>query len=476
MIVMTIRRVFEPKRPCEICPALADRRTPESRFGPDRRFRYHAPIERPDFEDILAMNLLNLAALFVSLAATFAYLNYRFLKLPSAIGLMLISLVLSLAIIVAGTWGWGSVHAQARELMAQVNFNEALMNGMLSFLLFAGALHVKLEDLASQKWVIATLASVGVLLSTAIVGVAAFGVFTLFGLQVPLTYCLVFGALISPTDPIAVLGILKQAGAPKSLEIKIVGESLFNDGVGVVVFIVLLGIATGGERVSAGHVAWLFLVEGVGGIVFGLLIGGVAFRMLRAVDNYSVEVLITLALVMGGYALANALQVSGPIAMVVAGLLVGNPGRRLAMSDTTREHLDNFWELLDEGLNAVLFVMIGLEMIVLAFTGAELAAAAFMVPAVLLARLASVATPLAVMRYRRKFSRGAVRVLTWGGLRGGISVALALSLPPGPERHVLLPVTYVIVVFAILVQGLTVGSLVRRVAQPRKHVQSNAAI
>jgi CPA1 family monovalent cation:H+ antiporter len=413
------------------------------------------------------MNLLNLAALFVSLAAAFAYINYRFLKLPSAIGLMLISLVLSLTVIAAGILGWGSIPAQAHAIVSQVDFSETLMNGMLSFLLFAGALHVKLEDLKSQKWVIVTLASVGVLISTAIVGVAAFGVFTLFELHVPLTYCLVFGALISPTDPIAVLGILKLAGAPRSLEIKIVGESLFNDGVGVVVFIVLLGIATGGEHVSVGHVAWLFIEEGVGGAVFGLVIGGIAFRMLRAVDNYSVEVLITLALVMGGYALASALHVSGPIAMVVAGLLVGNPGRRLAMSDTTREHLDNFWELLDEGLNAVLFVMIGLEMIVLVFTGAELAAAALMIPAVLLARFVSVSAPLAVMRYRRKFSRGAVRVLTWGGLRGGISVALALSLPPGPERHALLPVTYVIVVFAIVIQGLTVGPLVRRIARPR---------
>lgn len=410
--------------------------------------------------------MLNLAAVLVSLAALFAYVNYRFLRLPSAIGLMLISLMLSLGVMAAGRLGWGGIQTQAHALMAQMDFSQALMKGMLSFLLFAGALHTNLEDLAKQKWVILTLASIGVLISTMLVGLAAYAVFDIFGLSVPLIYCLLFGALISPTDPIAVLGILKQAGAPKSLETKIVGESLFNDGVGVVVFIVLLGIATGQHAPSVGGIGLFFLMEGVGGALFGLVAGGVAFWMLRAVDNYSVEVLITLALVMGGYALASALHLSGPIAMVVAGLLIGNHGRLLAMSPTTRDHLDNFWELLDEGLNAVLFVMIGLEMIILTFTGGELAAAILMIPVILTARFVSVGLPLGLIGFIRSFSKGAVRVLTWGGLRGGISVALALSLPPGPERHVLLAVTYVIVVFSILVQGLTVGPLVKWITAP----------
>ncbi|MEJ2691661.1 MAG: sodium:proton antiporter [Candidatus Thiodiazotropha sp.] len=406
--------------------------------------------------------MLNLAATFVTLAAAFAYLNYRFLKLPSAIGLMLISLLLSLVATAAGLLGWEAMRDHATALMAGIDFSETLMNGMLSFLLFAGALHTNLEDLSEQKWPILSLASIGVLISTFIVGALAKGVFMVTGLQIPFIYCLLFGALISPTDPIAVLGILKQVGAPKSLETKIVGESLFNDGVGVVVFLVLLGIATGGEAVSAGHIGLLFLEEGVGGILFGLLIGGITFTMLRSVDNYSVEVLLTLALVMGGYALANALHVSGPIAMVVAGLLIGNHGRLFAMSDKTREHLDNFWELLDEGLNAVLFVMIGFEVIVVSFGAVELVAAALMVPVVLLARLCSVGLPLALLRTGRQFTRGAVWILTWGGLRGGISVALVLSMPPGAERDTLLSVTYVIVVFSILVQGLTVGPLIKR--------------
>jgi CPA1 family monovalent cation:H+ antiporter len=408
------------------------------------------------------MNIFNLAALLVSLAAIFAYLNYRFLKLPSTIGLMLISLLFSLGVIVVGKLGFGPFVKQVHGLMTQLDFSQILLNGMLSFLLFAGALHTNIEDLAKQKWVILTLASVGVLLSTFIIGGIAYHLFSWFELSVSLVYCLLFGALISPTDPIAVLGILRKIGAPKSLETKIVGESLFNDGIGVVVFIVLLGIATGAHHINLNEIGLLFAKEALGGALFGLMVGAITFFLLKSVDNYSVEVLLTLALVMGGYALAGALHFSGPIAMVVAGLFIGNHGRLLAMSATTREHLDNFWELLDEGLNAVLFVMIGLEMMVLSFTASKIAAALLMIPVVLAARFMAVGIPLGMMRLKRQFSHGAVRVLTWGGLRGGISVALALSLPDGPERHILLTVTYVIVVFSILVQGLTVGPLVKK--------------
>lgn len=406
------------------------------------------------------MALLDITALLLSLAAVFSYINYRYIRLPSTIGLMLIALLVSLAIIAMAKLGLGFPEQWAHDVLRRIDFNQTLLHGMLSLLLFAGALHVNLEDLARQKWVIAILASVGVLSSTAIIGLLSWWLFALLGMDIPLIYCLLFGALISPTDPIAVLGILKSAGAPRSLETKITGESLFNDGVGVVVFLVLLGIATSGE-VELSEVALLFAEEAIGGVLFGLLIGWIAYRMLASVDNYQVEILITLALVMGGYSLAGALHLSGPIAIVVAGLLVGNHGRVLAMSEKTREHLDTFWELVDEILNAVLFVLIGLEVLALQFQQAHLIAALGLIPVVLLARFVSVGAPVSLMRHFRTFSPHAVKILTWGGLRGGISVALALSLPAGSERDAIVAVTYVIVVFSILVQGLSVGRLIR---------------
>jgi CPA1 family monovalent cation:H+ antiporter len=338
------------------------------------------------------------------------------------------------------------------------------MHGMLSFLLFAGALHVDLSQLAQQKLIVGTLATAGVLLSTVLIGSAMYVLLPLAGFAVPYIWCLVFGALISPTDPIAVLGILKGARVPKSLELKVTGESLFNDGVGVVVFLVLLEIATRDVGISASAIALLFAVEAVGGLLLGLGLGALSYWMLKSVDNYQVEVLLTLALVMGGYALAAALHTSGPIAIVVAGLFIGNQGRSFAMSDTTREHLDTFWELIDEILNAVLFVLLGLEILVLSFRGETLAAGLLTIPVVLLARWISVGLPVLAMRRWRSFTPGAVTVMTWGGLRGGISVALALSLPAsGEARELLIAMTYVVVVFSILVQGLSVGAVVRRV-------------
>jgi CPA1 family monovalent cation:H+ antiporter len=413
------------------------------------------------------MDLLNAAALLISLAAVFSYLNHRFIRLPTTIGLMVIALVVSLLLLLAGKLGLAELEAQAEVLLRGIDFHEALMEGMLSFLLFAGALHVNLEDLAKQKWIISTLATVGVVSSTFLVGTLAWLVFNSLGLDVAYIYCLVFGALISPTDPIAVLGILKTSGAPKTLQTKITGESLFNDGVGVVVFLVLVSLAVGREEMGAGDIAWLFAEEAIGGILFGLVIGAIAYQMLKSVDNYQVEVLITLALVMGGYALASAVHVSGPIAVVVAGLLIGNHGRLLAMSDHTREHLDTFWELVDEVLNAVLFVLIGLEVLVLQFEVEYLLAALVMIPGVLLARFISVGIPVTLMRRFRSFTPGVIQVLTWGGLRGGISVALALSLPLGSEREVILATTYAVVVFSVVVQGLTISKVVAsRVGSP----------
>ena len=406
------------------------------------------------------MEMLDLAALLLTLAAIFSYINFRFLKLPTTIGIMLIAMLISISLVVLGHCGFEGIQNKATVVLEGIDFNKALMHGMLSFLLFSGALHVNLEDLDQHKWIISILATFGVVMSTFIVGSIAWIVFWLIGLKLPFIYCLLFGSLIAPTDPIAVIGILKKAGVPKSLETKFTGESLFNDGVAVVVFLVIMGIVTGGHDVTAGHIMLLFVEEAIGGVLFGLAIGWLAYRMLKSVDNYQVEVLLTLALVMGGYAFARVIHVSGPIAMVVAGIFIGNRGRLFAMSENTREHLDSFWELMDEILNAVLFLLIGLEILVLTVKGNYLIAGLIMIPVVLLARFISVGIPVTFMRRIRDFSPHAVKILTWGGLRGGISVALALSIPNGPEREALLTVTYIIVIFSILVQGLTIERFV----------------
>jgi len=406
------------------------------------------------------MGLFNIIAILITLSAVFSYINYRYIRLPTSIGLMLIALLMSLSLIVLNRLGL-DLAPQVTLLLESIDFSEVLMHGMLSFLLFAGALHVNINDLARQKWVITLLATFGVVVSTLIIGYASSWVLGRFGIELPLIYCMLFGALISPTDPIAVLGILKTAGVSKSLETKITGESLFNDGVGVVVFVVLLGIASGEYQESFGNVMELLAQEVLGGIVFGLVTGVIAFLMLKNVDNYQVEILITLALVTGGYALAHRLHVSGPIAIVVAGLLIGNHGRLLAMSDKTREHLDLFWELVDAILNGILFVLIGLEVLVLAITVHYVVAGIFIIPVVLVARFISVGLPVSILSIRREFSPDAVRIMTWGGLRGGISIALALSLPGGLERDTILTVTYIVVVFSILVQGLTISRMVR---------------
>ncbi|WP_299880770.1 sodium:proton antiporter [uncultured Cocleimonas sp.] len=411
------------------------------------------------------MSIINTIAILISLAAIFSYLNHKYLKIPTTIGLLAIALIMSLGIVVLGKMGL-PIEDQAITLLKGIDFNETLMQGMLSALLFAGALHVHLEELIKQRWIVAILASVGVMTSTFLVGFVSFYIFGWLGLDIPFIYCLLFGSLISPTDPIAVLGILKTVGAPKSLETKIAGESLFNDGVAVVVFLVLLGIAgVGGhgdhEEINAASIAALFAQEAVGGAIFGFAIGYIAYRMLSSIDNYQVEILITLGLVFGGHALASALHLSGPIAIVVAGLLIGNSGRKFAMSDKTRDHLDNFWELIDEILNAVLFVLIGLEVLVLTFDTTAVIAGLIMIPVVLAIRFFSVGVPVSIMRLRQTFTPKIIRILTWGGLRGGISIALVLTLPAGEYREALLMVTYVIVVFSILVQGMTIGKLVK---------------
>jgi CPA1 family monovalent cation:H+ antiporter len=415
------------------------------------------------------ISIFEIIAILITLAAALSYLNFRVLKLPTTIGLMVLSLLLSLSILIVG-WYYPAIREAARQLLELIDFNEALMHGMLGFLLFAGALHIDLGDLAQQKKVIALLATVGVLISTVLVGLMTWGVTALIGLEVDLIYCMIFGALISPTDPISVLGLLKNLGAPRNLSTKIAGESLFNDGVGVVVFLAVISLAGFGthEQMTTLDVVKLLLYEVVGGALFGLVVGYLAYRMLKSVDSYPVEILISLALVTGGYALALSLHISAPIAMVVAGILIGNHGRALAMSDTTRSHLDSFWELIDEILNAVLFVLIGLEVLVLSFTGQYLIAGLMAIPVVLLSRLIAVGTPVTMLRRFRSFTPHAVKVLTWGGLRGGISVALALSLRQHltgeltPVRDLILVMTYIVVVFSIVVQGMTISGQLRR--------------
>jgi CPA1 family monovalent cation:H+ antiporter len=406
------------------------------------------------------MSVFALFALLITVTALLAYFNERVLRLPPTIGVMASALVLSLVLTLTGWLGWG-VERWAERIFEQVDFNAVLMQGMLSFLLFAGALHVNLDDLFERRWTILSLATVGVLISTFLVGTGFWLLLHLLDMPIPYVWALLFGALISPTDPIAVLSTLKSAKAPRDLESMIVGESLFNDGVGVVIFTIILGLLTGGHELSAGKVSTLFLEEAVGGALLGLILGWVIYLMLKSVDNYTVEVMLTLGLVSGGYALAGMLHTSGPIAMVVAGLFIGNHGRLFGMSEQTRAHLDTFWELVDEILNALLFVMIGLELLVLELKPGYLLAGALSIPLVLTSRLVSVGIPVSILRLVRSFLPRTVPLMTWAGVRGGISIALALSLPVSPSRDLILVATYTVVVFSVLVQGLTVGRAVR---------------
>ncbi len=406
--------------------------------------------------------MLDIAAICLVVTALLAYLNHRFVRLPTTIGVMAIALGISLVLLGLNALGLDHGLRQYEEsFLRSIDFSDVLMQGMLSFLLFAGALHVDLRALRQYRWQIAVLALVGTMASTLVVGTGMWLVLPFIGVQLPFLYCLLFGALISPTDPIAVMGILNSAGAPKNLELVIAGESLFNDGVGVVIFALLLGVLTSGSAPTLTVAGGLLLREAGGGIAFGLVLGYVTFRLLRSIDQYQVEVLLTLAAVMGGYALASHLHVSGPLAMVVCGLMIGNGGRALAMSDHTRRYIDMFWELLDEILNAVLFVLIGLEVLLIAFTAPILVAGVVAIVVTLAARWITVGLPVAIAGTLFRLPHGSPRVLAWGGLRGGISVALALSLPVGAEREIILALTYCVVVFSILVQGLTIGRVVR---------------
>lgn len=430
--------------------------------GSERALRRQRNWAGPQFGRSIAdnMSVIESLAVLITLTAVFSYVNFRFIKLPTTIGVMLIALIASLALIGLGMMNPG-VSRAAGTALKKIDFNDTLMQGMLSFLLFAGALHIDLADLSRERWPVGTLAVAGVAISIVVFGFGIFYILSALGQPITLGWAFLFGALISPTDPIAVMGILKSAKVSPNLETQIAGESLFNDGIGVVAFLALREVATAGQEISWKAVSILFVEEAIGGAIFGLAIGWITYRMLKSIDNYQVEVLLTLALVLGGYALASALHMSGPIAIVVAGLLIGNHGRAFAMSDTTRHHLDMFWELLDEILNAFLFVLIGLEILVLTVTKQHVMAGLLAVPALLFARWISVSLPVMCLKRWVRFAKGSLTIMTWGGLRGGISVALALSLPAGPERDAVLAITYLIVVFSIVVQGVTVGKVAK---------------
>lgn len=419
------------------------------------------------------MTLLEIIALLIGFSAVGGMINHRFLKLPHTIGLVVFALAASGAVLAIEHLNPGlGIQKTIAGAVGEIDFQKALMEGMLSALLFAGAAHVDMTELAERKWAIGLMATVGVVISTFVVGGAIWALAKGLGFNLPFIWALVFGALISPTDPVAVLSIMKSVRVPRLLQAKISGESLLNDGVGVVVFSILVVIATGGaghhgvgagETIGAAQIATLFAQEALGGAALGMIAGLIAYWLMRSIDEHNIEVMITIALVTGVYALALRLHASGPIAVVVAGLFIGNHGARFAMSAKTRQHVFQFWELTDEILNSVLFLLIGLEVLVVTFSPEHMGLAIMAIPVVLVARLLAVAIPIGFLRLRESFEEGAVRILTWAGLKGGISVALALSLPANEYKPAILTMTYAVVVFSILVQGLTVEKLVRSI-------------
>jgi len=413
------------------------------------------------------MTFLQIASLLIVLAGAFGAINYLFLKLPSAIGILIVSLLASFVVMLLDLVAPGlGVADQVRSTVIQIDFSDALLEGMLGLLLFAGALHVKISDLREQWRVVFLMATMGVALSALIVGT---GFSWITGM--PFMIALVFGALISPTDPVAVLGVLRDASLRKTLETKIAGESLFNDGVGYVVFLVLVGLAfpSGhGEHAaepSAQAAVRLFVQEALGGAILGVVLGWLTFRVMRRIDDYSLEVLLTLGLAFGGYELAVALHVSAPIMAVCAGLLIGDVGTKHGMSEETREYVDAFWKLIDEILNAVLFLMIGFEVFAVAFTMDAVLAGILSIALALVARLVAVSVPVLILKPFRTFSPGVIPIMTWGGLKGGISVALALSLPDNEWKPLILTATYIVVIFSIIVQGLTVAPIATRLGR-----------
>ncbi|MCE3075259.1 cation:proton antiporter [Chryseobacterium gwangjuense] len=401
----------------------------------------------------------------IVLASIFAYLNYRFLKLPSTIGIMVIAIVVSIILVFFGENFLPRTFGHLNDLMNSIDFTEVLMGAMLNFLLFAGGIHININDLKEQLRPVVIFSTAGVVISTFIVGFGMFYLLPLVGLQMPFIYCLVFGALISPTDPVAVLSVLKQANVSKSLETKVAGESLFNDGMAVVVFTVVLQLAVGKEvDLGIENIGLLLMKEAGGGLLLGVLLGWVTSRLMREVDDYIISVLVTLSVVMGGYLIARQMHISGPLTMVAAGLFMGNFNVRFKMKSITQDYLIKFWELIDEILNAVLFLFIGFELLMIKDLKHFMIPGLLAIVVVLLARFISIWGPTKFMSLRTRFNPQTVKVLVWGGIRGGVSIALAMSIPKSEYSEIILSITYCVVVFSIIVQGLTIA----KVANPKK--------
>ncbi|ROT93332.1 sodium:proton antiporter [Altererythrobacter sp. FM1] len=418
-----------------------------------------------------ALEAFDIAAILVVAAAVLGYINHHYLRLPHTIGLTVMGALTSIGAMVVDALIPGiTLDDWVAQLLQRMDFTETLLQGMLSFLLFAGALHVNLEQLRKDWLPVLLLSTFGVIISTIVVGALMWGVGILLALPIAPIWYFVFGALISPTDPVSVLGVLREENVPQSLQAAVAGESLFNDGVGIVVFTILLGAALTGADFSLSEGMRLFALEAGGGIAIGFVIGYVGFKALKSMDEYTLEVLITLAIVMGGYALASSLHMSGPLAMAVAGLLIGNYGFERAMSDVTRDYVHKFWELVDEVLNSILFLLIGLEMIALVPGHGHIMIGLAAIVVTLIARAISVGAMVKTVPGVSLDAPGAVRVLWWGGLRGGISIALVLSLPPGETRHLLLAATFAAVLFSVLIQRATLGKMIERLQ--RQHMPS----
>lgn len=414
------------------------------------------------------ISIFEIAALLLTLSAVFGWVNLRLFRLPHTIGILVMGVGSSLVLLLIHRFApqFGIVDALSAAI-GSIDFYSTIMNGMLAFLLFAGALHFDITTLRNEKWVIVLMASIGVVISTAVIGGGLWAAARLFGFDLPLPWALVFGALISPTDPVAVLGLLKTVEVPSSIKAKIAGESLFNDGVAVVAFSVLVAVAMGApdgaaQEINLFKLCEVLLYQAAGGAIFGLATGWIACRTMASIDDHIVEILISLAVCAATYALCHRLHMSGPIAVVVAGLMIGSRGAEMAMSAKVREYMFSFWEVIDEILNSVLFLLIGLEVLVIHFDASHALIVAAAIPIALVGRLVSVSLPIALLSFLRTFSSGSIAILTWGGLRGGVSVALALSLPDGGAKPIILTATYAVVIFSIVVQGLTVKQVVRR--------------
>ncbi|MDF1797195.1 MAG: sodium:proton antiporter [Coxiellaceae bacterium] len=400
-------------------------------------------------------------AIIITLAVLIGYINHRFIRLQMTIAIMAGAMILSLLLLFLQYTGATNITPHVTHMIEKLDFRHLLLNGMLSFLLFAGAFTVDLDLLKQQRWQIGILASVSTVASALIIGYLAYLLLPLLGIKIPLIYCFLFGSLISPTDPIAVLATFKEVGAPKPLEVCVAGESLFNDGVGIVMFTTLYQLAFTNTVITAGTVTLLFLKQAIGGIAYGVIVAWIVSTLLKSAKGRKMAMLLTIALVTGGYQLALAIDISGPLAMVVAGIYLGHQARRGDFGKSTVEAMDVFWELIDEILNAILFLLIGLELLTLNIHGKQLIALFAAIPIVLLIRLITVAIPMRFFKQRGKTAPYTISILTWGGLRGGLAVALALSLPVGSNRHLILAMTYAIVAFAVIVQGLTIESLVK---------------